>query len=208
MFSRVGCFTIGLLVCGGGSIVADPPRAQRDTLTARHFPLQVGDKWIYAFDKQEVTFEALRTETHDECTLHVVRRSIGREAVEFKVELTEDGVYVHQEGKKDFRPPLRQFAFFARTEDAWKWKGLTGGKAAEERFTHLGMQKVKVPAGEYSAIGVQQHNPDGAEHATFWLAEGIGVIKISGKTELAVDDIGATPVVFEWTLKKFEPKAK
>jgi hypothetical protein len=200
------CFCLVSVCCP--AMLADPPRHRRDTLAARHFPMKVGDKWIYAFDKEEVTFEVLRTETDDDGTLFVVRRMVGRTPVEFKIEVAEDGVYIHQEGRKEFRPPLRQFAFFARTEDEWKWKGIADRKHEEEKFTHLGMQKVTVPAGEYSAIGVHQLNPDGAQHATFWLFEGIGVVKISGKTDLAVDDVEGTPVVFEWKLKRYEPKEK
>lgn len=201
---------LSLMLVGSSWLTAhtDPPRMHRDALSTRHFPMKVGDKWVYEFHKEEVTFEVLRTETGDEGTLHVVRRTIGRTPVDFKLEIAEDGVYIHQEGKKEFRPPLRQFAFFARTEDEWKWKGIAGKKSEEEKFTHLGMQKVSVAAGEYSAIGVHQLNPDGAQHATFWLAEGVGVIKISGKTELAVDDVDGVPAVFEWTLKRYEPKDK
>jgi hypothetical protein len=198
-----------LAVClAPGTAHADPERPQRDTLNAKLFPLAVGHKWAYAFGEKEVTFEVLRTEKLDDVTLYVVRRTIDKAQVDFKVAAEEDGVYTHQEGKKEFHPPLRQFAFFARTGDEWKWKGTAGGKLENQRFEHLGVQKVTAPAGTFSAVCVYQNNPESGEHATFWLVKDIGVVKVSGKTEVLTDAPDKGPVLFEWALKKFEPRGK
>jgi hypothetical protein len=151
-----------------------------------------------------VTFTVLRTEKVGEGSVYVVRRTIDRTSVDFKVGVEEDGVYIHQESKKEFLPPLRQFAFFAKTGDSWKWRGTVSGKLRREEFENLGVQEVTVPAGTYSAVAVHQNNPDTAEQATFWLAPGVGVVKLSGKTESLTDDPKGARVVFEWRLKKFE----
>ena len=131
---------------------------------------------------------------------------ICREIEQIRVE--EDGVYIHQESKKEFLPPLRQFAFFARTGDSWKWRGTVSGKLQREEFENLGVQEVTVPAGTYTAVAVHQSNPDTTDQATFWLAPGVGVVKLSGKSELASDDPKGGKVVFEWSLKKFESGKK
>jgi hypothetical protein len=198
--------TLSLFALAG--VLVGSERPPRDTLNARRFPLAVGHQWVYAFGDREVTFEVLRTEKQDDLPLYVVRRTIDRAQVDFKITIEEDGVYVHQEGKKEFRPPLRQFAFFARTGDAWKWRGTAGGKREEQRFEHLGVETVTVPAGTFSAVAVSQSNPESVEHATFWLAGEVGVVKVSGKTEVLAGGPDQAPVQFEWTLKKFEPKRK
>lgn len=182
----------------------------RDTLSAKLFPLAVGDRWVYDFGDQEVAFEVLHTEkADDDATLYVVRRSIGKARVDFKVAVEEDGVYIHQDGAKEYRPPLRQFAFFARTGDEWKWEGTAAGQPERHRFEHLGLQEVNVPAGAFDAVGVRQSNRESGEHATFWLAKEVGVVKVSGKSEAVSDGgPGGGRILFEWTLKKFEPKGK
>ncbi len=194
-----------------GIAAADPERPRRDTLNAKLFPLAVGHKWLYAFGDKEVVFEVLSTEKlkaaeTDDLTLYVVRRTIDKTAVVFKIAVEEDGVYVHQEGEKEFRPPLRQFAFFARSGDEWKWKGRAGGKQETRRFEHSGVQQVTVPAGTFSSVAVYQHGSESGEHATFWLARDVGIVKVSGKTEVLPDGAGEGPVLFEWTLKKFATK--
>src|SRR5262245_48444719 len=193
--------TVSLFALASGFGAEPTPR---DTLNAGRFPLAVGHRWVYAFGDREVTFEVVRAERQDDLPRYVVRRTIDKAQVDFTITVEEDGVYIHQEGKKEFRPPLRQFAFFARTGDAWKWRGTAGGKREEQRFEHLGIESVTVPAGTFPAVAVSQNNPDTVEHATFWLARDVGVVKVSGKTEVLTDGPDRTPVQFEWTLKRFE----
>jgi hypothetical protein len=195
-------FTL-LLFCssflGGGSALADEADTIGDALSARYFPMKVGYKWVYAFNDKDVTFEVLRAEKSRASTLYVIRRSFEKHQVEYKLAIGESGVYIHQEGKKVFSPPLRQFAFLPRTGDVWKWRGTADGKRVAREFQHRGMEKVKVPAGSYSAISVHEEEK-GGDHATFWLAEGVGVVRLSGKSEL----FGGNRVVFEWKLKRFQ----
>jgi hypothetical protein len=176
----------------------------RDFPTARHFPMKVGHRWVYADGEGEVAFEVLRSEKAGGGKVFVVRRTAGRERVDFRVAVEEEGVYVLQEGEKKFDPPLRQFAFFARPGDGWKWRGTYGGRPRVEEFENLGVQEVEVPAGTFKAVAVQQTNPANGDRATFWLARGVGVVRLSGKTEEKPGAPGSAKVAFEWRLKKFE----
>jgi hypothetical protein len=182
--------------------LAQPDKALvKDTLTAKYFPMKVGDKWIYAWEKKQVTFEVLRAEMSKDTTVFVVRRTIDGKSVEFKLALEEDGVYIHSEGKREFSPPLRQFAFFPRTGDVWKWRGTFGGKLRKLHFENLGVDKITVPAGTFTTISIYQtEESDG--FATFWLAPGIGVVQLSGKVEVLGDGL----VEFEWKLVRHERK--
>ncbi len=174
-----------------------------DVLSSDRFPMDVGYKWIYEFGDKEVSFEVLSSEKIKRGHIFVVRRKIGdAAAVDFKLSVKDHGVYIHEEGKKRFSPPLRQFAFFARKGDIWKWSGTVDQKTEREEFTNLGVQKITVPAGTYSTIAVEQRNPKNLDGATFWLADGIGVVKLAGKTESKPDDQGRV-LVFVWQLKRF-----
>ncbi len=172
------------------------------------FPMQVGYRWTYAWGDKDVVFEVLRNEMLDKHAVFVVRRTIGESSVEFKLAIEKDGVYIHQEGEKKFEPPLRQFAFDAGREEPWKWSGKFGGDPRGEQFENLELQETEVPAGKYFTIGVRQHNPDTADESTFWLANGIGVVRLAGKSEFLSDDPKQGKVVFEWKLKKFETGKK
>lgn len=205
----VVCFlaTLAAIFAGLPALASDPPPKVRDTLNARLFPMKVGAKWVYASGDKEVAFEALRTEKAGDTEVFVVRRTIDKAAVDFRVSVEDDGVYIHKEGEKEFSPPLRQFAFFARTGDTWKWRGTYGGKKRRDVFEHLGVREVTVPAGTYTALAVERSEPDTGDHTTFWLARDVGVVKLSGKTELS-DDPNAGKVVFEWNLKSYMPGDK
>ena len=200
---------IALAVGAASAPAADPPPKARDTLSARLFPMAVGAKWVYASDDADVTFEVLRTEKDEaaDTDAFVVRRTIGKSAVEFRVAVEEDGVYILREGDKAFSPPLRQFAFFARTGDSWKWKGKYGTEKRTETFEHRGAEEVNVPAGKFATIAVQQSNPATGDQANFWLARDVGVVRLSGKTEL-LDAPAGGKVVFEWRLKSYTPGKK
>ncbi len=191
------------LVVVATALLADHAAARdkaTDVLSSKRFPMKVGYKWIYAFGDQEVSFEVLRKEKTKQGRVFVVRRTIEETTVDFKVSVKSHGVYIHQEGETTFSPPLRQFAFFAREEDTWKWRGKVGGRDQKYEFTNLGVHKITVPAGSYSALAVEQQIPENAvDHATFWLVEGIGVVKLSGKTATKVGAFS-----FDWQLKRFE----
>jgi hypothetical protein len=208
---RFACCVTALAALAVASAVQaiDPPAKARDTLSARLFPMAIGAKWVYASNDKDVTFEVLRTEKDKaaEVEVFVVRRTLGTSAVDFRLSVEEDGVYIHREGEKEFSPPLRQFAFFARTGDEWKWKGTFGGKKRTDHFEHLGAEEIKVPAGTFATFAVRRSELNTADHATYWLAKDVGVVRLSGKTEL-LDAPTAGTIVFEWRLKRYTPGNK
>src|SRR5437016_1428838 len=76
-----------LLVIALGALPAhaDKPSKRRDNVSPRLFPMKVGHKWVYAFEDKEVTFEVLRTEKLGEEERFVVRRTIEKLSVDFKI---------------------------------------------------------------------------------------------------------------------------
>jgi len=159
--------------------------------------------------RPEVVFEVLRTEKSGDRKIFVVRRTIGDSSVDFRLAIEKDGVYVHQEGTKKFEPPLRAFAFGverkggSKPQNTWKWRGTFDGKPRTENFESLQLAEVTVPSGNYFVTGIRRSNPGTGDEATFWLAHGVGVVKLSGKSESLADDPKAAKVTFEWSLKSF-----
>ncbi len=196
-------FSLAASVTCRSVVAAEPPPKSvvRDNLSLRLFPMKVGDCWTYDYGEKEVVFTVLRSEKVEEHAIFVVKRAIGDDAVEFKVSVEEDGVYIHEEGKKVFAPPLRQFAFFAKTGDVWKWRGTESGKGRSYEFENQGPQDVDVPADKFKGIAVRQRNAESGEESTFWLAEGTGIVRLSGKRELNKE---GRPEFFEWSLKSFK----
>ncbi len=175
-------------------------------LTAEFFPMRVGDKWTYAHGKTDVVFKVLKTEKAKERKLFVVQRTVGKSSVDFKLSIRKDGVYIHQEGTKQFTPPLRQFAFPARKGETWKWQGTYGDEKRIEQFEFVDVVKKTVSAGKFSAILVLQKNKETGDKVRFYLAKGVGVINLRGKTELIRPN--HRKVLFDWRLKRFERSKK
>lgn len=185
-------------------IVDDQEEAESfrsSTLTPRVFPMKVGYKWYYAWGEKEVVFEVVRAEKVGRTTRFVVRRTIGESSLEFKLEVNKDGVYIHEEGGRTFKPPLKQFAFNVTREQPWKWEGRFDGKPRTEQFENIELDETTVPAGTFDTICVRQQNTETGDQATYCLAHGVGIVKLSGKTEID-PVIGRTS--FEWKLKRFD----
>ena len=181
------------------------------------FPIAVGYKWVYE-DKfiqtnismgkkqigDDVVFEVLGKAKvgDDEC--FVVLRTIGEHKLEFYVRVTDGGVWIHQVGEYRYRPPYRQFVFPSKKGDRWNWEGTIGQQPGQYASDNNGLQDVVVPFGQLSAFIVNQRAEEGG--AEFWLAEGVGVVKIAGKTydkhDYTIHPDG-NPLSLDWELKEF-----
>jgi len=189
---------VALNIAWAGAASAQETGTKADALSKQFFPIGKGYKWVYDYEGKDVTFEVVGVERKRGRPVYVVRRTIGKSRVEFKLSVAESGVYIHREGKKVFSPPLRQFAFLPRTGDTWTWRGKINTKPHRFVFTHRGMQRIKTPAGTFSAIKVYQKINE-SDHVEYWLAKGVGVVMLSGKPEL----VGGRRESFEWKLKRF-----
>lgn len=203
--SRLWHLSLLLLAIAACSVAFSEERESADeALTAEFFPMQVGDKWVYAYGDKDVVFKVLKSENVDNRQLFVVQRTIDDVSVNFTLSIRADGVYIHQEGEKQFLPPLRQFAFATKKGDKWEWTGTYGGEKRKENFANLGIVEETVPAGKYTVLAIEQTNGETGDSAIFNLAKGTGVVSLSGKTELIADAKLGKRVAFDWRLKRFE----
>jgi hypothetical protein len=172
-----------------------------------YFPIGAGYRWVYASkngsSQDDIVFEVVGTEQVGEAECFVVMRTIGTSQLKFYVEVTSRGVVIHQVGEDRYAPPYRQFAFGAKAGDRWSWQGSIGGERSEYECENHGQQPVSVPYGQWEAFFIEQESR--TSDTKFYLARGIGVVIIRGKSRDRHDP-PAEPgesSSFDWQLKEF-----
>jgi len=178
---------------------------QPEKLDRSYFPIGVGYQWVYASNggdtQGDVVFEVVGTEQVGDAECFVVLRTIGEHRLRFYVEVTHRGVWIHQVGQDRYKPPYRQFVFLTKKGDRWNWKGTIGKEPAEYACENYGLQEVEVPLGQWEAFSVSQTRV----FTNFWLVDGIGVVKLEGKSLDEHDPVPqpGNPLYFDWQLKEF-----
>jgi hypothetical protein len=172
-----------------------------EVLDQRYFPMAVGDRWVYESDAGDVVFHVTGKQTVGPAECFVVNRSIGEHQSVFYLSVSRDGVRIHQVDDDRYDPPYRQFLFPAKSGQAWSWQGRIGGKASQYDSANRGWETVEVPHGKHRAARVHQAGGS-VVGADFWLAPGVGVVKLSGKS-WDEHDPAPQPLYFEWRLKEF-----
>lgn len=164
--------------------------------------MKIGDRWVYEYrGNSDVVFEVIGTEKLGDAECFVVLRTIGEHKIKFYVEVTARAVLIHRVGDDRYNPAYPQFVFSSRQGNRWGWQGTIGSEPAEYACENLGLQEVRVPKGEFNAFAVRQKPEPGA---TFWLASGIGVVRIQGKSRDEHDPLSAPEsTYFDWQLKEF-----
>jgi hypothetical protein len=169
-----------------------------------YFPMRVGYVWIYGSERGDVRFEVRGKDVIAGKECFAVRRAIGGDDEMFYLSVSDDGVRIHKVGNHVFEPPYREFAMPLREGAAWKWKGRFAGKDDEIHCSVTRMQRVTVPAGTFAAWVVDEKPASGGTN-TFWLAEGVGVVRLFGKKN---DLHNPTGEWFTWELKEFRRPAR
>jgi hypothetical protein len=167
-------------------------------LDGAYFPADVGDAWTYESDDGDVTFMVTSKESAGEHEVLVVRRILGDQRLDFYISRDQDGVRIHRVGADFYRPAFKEFAFKSTRGAAWSWKGAIGREAAQYNSSNEGLEDVDVPLGKFRAFHVIQANEHNITH--FWLAKGVGVVKVLNKGGDSHDPI---PGPFEWRLREF-----
>jgi len=177
-------------------------------LDRTYFPMNESDAWVYATDGGDVVFEVESARKRDGITYYLsARRGGGLGESAFRLSISDEGVYLHGAstgGKqiKIYDPPFRQFAFGTEPGDTWKWDGKLGKELMSYRAEHLGVERISVPAGSFSAIHVREtmNGPDGRMgHTEYWLAKDVGIIQVQGKQ---FDPHNDKASYLDWKLKR------
>jgi hypothetical protein len=172
-----------------------------EVLDERYFPIEVGDRWIYESEMGDVVFHVTGRQKVGPAECFVVQRKIGDHQTPFYVSVARDGVRIHQVDDDVYNPPYRQFAFPTQEGQAWRWEGKIGAKPSHYACFNEGLETTDVPLGAVRAIRVRQAGGNVLE-AEFWVAKGLGVVRLSGKS-WDEHDPAPQPLYFEWRLKEY-----
>lgn len=171
-----------------------------DALDAlRFFPMRRGHRWVYASEAGDVTFTVLDTTMVSGVKCFAVRRRIGGTGLNFYLSVTRAGVRIHRVGGDDFTPPYLEIAFPLREGASWEWSGSIGARRVALRCSNRGWVDVTVPFGAFKAWHIREDAGSGV-YTDLHLAEGPGMIKLSGKTWDLHNPSGKE---FTWELKEF-----
>jgi hypothetical protein len=179
-----------------------PPKLDRG-----YFPMKIGDRWVYEYKgNSDVVFEVIGTEKLGDAVCFVVRRTIGEHKIKFYVEVAARAVLIHQVGDDRYTPAYPQFVFNSQHGTRWGWQGKIGNEPAEYASENLGLHEIRVSKGEFKAFAVTQTPEAGT---AFWLARGIGVVRIQGKSRDKNEPLGLSGAYtyFDWQLKEFSQKS-
>jgi hypothetical protein len=89
--------------------------------------------------------------------------------------------------KTEFSPPFVDLPARLEAGATWTWEGSSKGAHMEIRSVFVGLETVKVAAGEFRCARVERHMPQVPAHVTVhWYAEGVGLVKMQGKRPAAI----------------------
>ena len=177
--------------------------------SARYFPMEVGHRWVYKSGRSEVTFEVRGTSQVRGWKCFEVVRTIGSEQSVFYLSVSRKGVKIHKVDGDYFSPPFLEFEFpLIGKPNNWEWTGSIGEQFWTIKSESKPRSLVRVPMGMYLAIYVREAMIRGrnreAGSTNYWLAEGIGVVKLTGKRG---DLHNPTGKEFIWELKEFKKRS-
>jgi hypothetical protein len=155
-----------------------PKEAPKEEL---YFSIKKGTKWVYEYRDGALNKEVTETATSVEykpkegvwiVTLGLENKN-GKMPDEYKWEVSKQGLvdtWIHEgvETKPERSLKLPHLA-------NEKWECYPGDK--DFHCVTLDKQKVKVPAGEYEAIGVERHHKGGPSQQ-YWYALNVGIVRI------------------------------
>jgi hypothetical protein len=180
---KLSCLSLAILVllAGSRSLLSAEKEADAD-----YYPLIEGYEWTY--DQTEkiskatnVVIEKIIKVEKDEPHLVTLEANHGKQVFTETLSLTKDGVLRHEALGKKITPPMLIIKFPIKDKDSWTTKFKIDGFPVENKWTYS-KGKVKVPAGEYDAIGISVKNE--ILEATTWYASGVGKVKQSVRNPL------------------------
>ncbi len=194
-------------------LVAVAPAAPVPKERDPYFPVTVGAKWVYGWGRpagdgppaRELVEVVTAVERKGGVTFVVFGQPAedGKIGCPYVMAVSAEGLHYGVNSGTAGPNRDRLYTFFNwelklpwSAGDAWESDLVLGDSTRRTRYTNHGVERVKVPAGEYAAVKVSSDyvGRDGArQRRTAWYARGVGKVKW-------VDESG-----WEMVLKSFTP---
>lgn len=180
-------------------LVLVPAAAHGQVKDSPYYPLKVGTKWEYKAGDQKFTMRVAKHEKYGDTMCALVETVADDKVIASEhIAVTDDGVYRYSFNGQKAEPPVRIFKLPPTKGDTWKFETKMGPESVKGTM-RMGEDKVKVPAGEYTAFSAGSDDCKVGDRPPFtfmnWYAQGVGMVKQTMKLE-------GKDVVIE--LEKFE----
>jgi hypothetical protein len=169
------------------------PQAAVRAIDDLYFPIREGMTRVYEAQARGATYQHTETVTRVEHKGAGFRVTTGQEAIPGEIlkivtDVSARGVYLVEFAGKVHADPLPLLKLPAKAGDSWTVKKqIPTGGLATFTYTVGKVEEVKVPAGTFKAIRVQESaEPVLRMTATHWYAPGVGLVKtvaFYGKSE-------------------------
>lgn len=149
---------------------------------AEYLPSAVGTKWEYVRngDEKRVYVEEV-TESAEKDGVRVVTVSVTTDTGDSRFEkfdITDGDVRLTESTFGTYDPPMVVRKAGMKADDTWTSKYPFGGDVNEVTCTVGKAEKIKVPAGEFTAFPVSRvYSPARGGDVVFWYADGVGLVK-------------------------------
>lgn len=154
------------------------------------FPTRVGTTWVYETPGGERTLAITDVKEQDGGVLVTTEmlHDAGKRSLYTVQLITPTGVYRVAEYGGAYEKPWLYLKFPARDGDSWRTKILNQGPGDVGTMTAGPTKKVKVAAGEFTAMRVEWKDRHGKEFnmppEVHWYAPGVGLVRLDGHMEL------------------------
>lgn len=178
---------LGLLPCV--AVAAPVPKAR-----PLYFPVTVGTRWVYEetpkAGKTKQRVEVITSVEGKDGAKVVSVRSVldGAGATRHKVAISNKGLFMLENDGDRADPPLCVLKLPAPAGTKWTVNSALSSVTIEGTATVAEPERIKVPAGTYTAVRVEMAYTVLNEkyHSTVWLAPGIGIVKMVSADETVV----------------------
>jgi hypothetical protein len=175
---------------------------KKDVKAPNLYPLTKGTKWEYEVSvagqkmeaSQEVT-EVGEAKKGERAIVTIATKLAGQNLTE-EMSADDKGVYRHAMQGQKLETPIFAIKYPVKAGTKWNEKLKVMGQDVDANFELKDAEKVKTPAGEYSAYPVAMEIKVGGQTvtATNWYADGVGIVK---------QKMDAGAFTMEMELKKF-----
>jgi hypothetical protein len=174
--------TFAVLLALVVSLAAPGAPALKSKTPALYYPTTVGARWVFQDPGAETTFVVSKVEQKDGAVLvEVSEGRDGREVPCQEMRVSAEGLFRLSVTGRTYPTPECLLKLPHKDGQEWEFDlGMANGGIS--KLTAVGRESVDTPAGKFEAIRVERV---GGNPATYWFAEGVGLVKVNrgGKWE-------------------------
>ena len=178
----------------------------QDKKSVNLYPMAKGTKWEYELNAGGQKLEATQEVTEiaeakkGERSVATITSNVAGQKLTEEMSSDDKGVYRHAMNGEKLEAPVQAIKYPTKAGTKWSEKIKIQGQTVDASFEQKDAEKVKVPAGEYTAHPVEMVIKAMGQTitATNWYADGVGIVK----QEMNLGQISVTMELKKYTAGK------